>query len=191
MFLRTACKRDTRLLELSREQKKSNRLMKILPLFGFHADIPESLPNVTHEKGLMGSRLTLRCPLNDSNASISWHNTDWLEIDEASGIIWDIDSVDFSHAGRYACVSMNTLLARAGSRFATAHAEFVIHVFNSKFLVCAATFTCETIVFVTRSKSSTNRKEINRSVFPTNDFASRDAISSIWTQVECLDDFFE
>ena len=160
--------------------------MRILPLFCFHADIPESLPNVTHEKGLMGSRLTLRCPLNDSNASISWHNTDWSEIDDASGIVWDIDSVDFSHAGRYACVSMNTLLARAGSRFAIAHAEFVIHVFNSKLLVCAATFTCETIiVFVTRSKSSTNRKEINRSVFPTKYFASRDAISSIWTQVEC------
>ena len=99
----------------------------------FFADIPESFPNVTNGVGLLGSSLNLECPLNGSGAAISWHTTDGMEIEGSSGNFWTIQAVDSSHAGLYYCMSTNHRLEKAQSRFATARAEFVIHVFNSKF----------------------------------------------------------
>ena len=119
-----------------KESKVTKRLLEDhLPSLCSLADPPESIPDVTHEKGLVGSRLTLRCPLSDSNAFISWVDADSTPIDEAHGYVWHIDSVDNSHAGLYTCLSTHFLLAKAGSRFATAGAKFVVHVFSSKFFV--------------------------------------------------------
>ena len=117
-----------------KESKVTKRLLEDhLPLLCSLADPPESIPDVTHEKGLVGSWLTLRCPLSDSNAFMSWVNADSTPIDEAHGYVWHINSVDKSHAGLYTCLSTHFLLAKAGSRFATASAKFVVHVFSSKF----------------------------------------------------------
>ena len=119
----------------------------------FHTDTPESFPNVTHEKGLVGRKLTLTCPLNVPNASISWENADGSETEETVSDVWEIDSVDISHAGRYFCLSTNFLLHKARSRFATARAEFVIHVFNSKFLFRFEATNCEKLPFLPQARS--------------------------------------